>query len=71
MAGIGCGHGASTIVMAQAFPASRFVGFDYHEASIAVARKAAAEAGVAERVSFEVAGAKDYPGTSGGRQRRR
>ncbi|MCA1845112.1 MAG: class I SAM-dependent methyltransferase [Actinobacteria bacterium] len=63
VADVGCGHGASTIIMAQAFPASRFVGFDYHDASIAVARKAAAEAGVAERVSFEVAGAKDYPGT--------
>src|SRR5439155_5149104 len=63
VADVGCGHGVSTILMAQAFPASRFVGFDYHDASIAAARKAAAEAGVAERVSFEVAGAKDYPGT--------
>ena len=40
MADIGCGHGVSTITMAEAFPASRFVGFDYHDASIAVARKA-------------------------------
>jgi SAM-dependent methyltransferase len=63
VADIGCGHGASSILMAEAFPASRFVGFDYHDASIAVARKAAAQAGVADRVSFEVAGAKDYPGT--------
>jgi SAM-dependent methyltransferase len=63
VADVGCGHGVTTILMAQAFPASRFVGFDYHDASIAIARKAAAQAGVAERVSFEVAGAKDYPGT--------
>ena len=63
VADVGCGHGVSTIMMAQAFLASRFVGFDYHDASIVVARKAAAAAGVAERVSFEVAGAKDYPGT--------
>ena len=49
--------------MAQAFPASHFVGFDCHDASIVFARKAAAQAGVADRVSFEVGGAKDYPGT--------
>jgi len=62
VADVGCGHGASTIVMARAFPASRFVGFDCHDASVAAARKAAAAAGVADRVGFEVAGAKDYPG---------
>jgi SAM-dependent methyltransferase len=63
VADIGCGHGASTIIMAQAFPRSTFVGFDYHEASIDQARAAAAAAGVGDRVRFEVAGAADYPGT--------
>ncbi len=62
VADVGCGHGASTILMAQAFPRSTFVGFDYHPASIDHARKAAAEAGVDGRVSFEVATAKAYPG---------
>ena len=62
VADVGCGHGASTILMAQAFPASRFVGVDYHEASVATARERAAEAGVAERVTFEVAGADAYGG---------
>jgi len=63
VADVGCGHGASTIIMARAYPNSTFVGFDYHEASIEVARKAAADAGVADRVTFEVASAKDYPGS--------
>lgn len=63
VADIGCGHGSSTILMAQAFPESTVTGFDYHEASIATARKRASEAGVADRVTFEVAGAADYPGT--------
>jgi len=63
VADVGCGHGASTIVLAQAFPASQFVGYDMHDISIAAARKAAADAGVGDRVSFEVATAKDYPGT--------
>ena len=62
VADIGCGHGASTIIMAQAYPKSRFIGFDYHEPSIEQAREAAAEAGVADRVSFEVARAQDFPG---------
>ena len=62
VADVGCGHGASTILMAQAFPASRFVGFDYHEASIERARRRAAAAGVADRVSFEVVSAAGYPG---------
>jgi len=62
VADVGCGHGASTIIMAQAFPNSEFTGFDYHEASIERAREAAAAAGVSERVSFAVASAKDYPG---------
>jgi ubiquinone/menaquinone biosynthesis C-methylase UbiE len=60
-ADVGCGHGASTILMAQAFPASQFVGYDYHRASIDTARKRAVEAGVADRVRFESASAKDYP----------
>ncbi len=63
IADVGCGYGASTIILAQEFPNSTFVGFDYHQPSIDAARKAAAEAGVAERVSFEVASAKQYPGT--------
>jgi SAM-dependent methyltransferase len=58
---VGCGHGASTIILAQAYPRSRFVGFDTHEASILHARQAATVAGVADRVSFEVAGADAYP----------
>lgn len=62
VADIGCGHGASTVVLAQAFPNSTIVGFDFHAGSIEVARKRAAEAGVADRVRFEVAGAADYPG---------
>jgi SAM-dependent methyltransferase len=62
VADVGCGHGASTIIMAQAFPNSEFAGFDYHEASIERAREAAAAAGVSERASFAVASAKDYPG---------
>ena len=63
VADVGCGHGASTIVLALAYPKSTFTGFDYHPASIDAARKAAAEAGVADRVTFEVASAKEYPGT--------
>ena len=62
VADVGCGFGASTIVMAKAWPNSRFIGFDYHEPSIAAARERAAEAGVGDRVEFQVAGAKDYPG---------
>lgn len=62
VADVGCGHGASTIIMAQAYPNSQFVGFDYHEPSIAHAREAAAAAGVGDRCRFEVASAKTYPG---------
>jgi SAM-dependent methyltransferase len=62
VADIGCGHGASTLVMAQHYPNSEFVGFDYHEASIEAARRAAARAGLDGRVRFEVASAKDFPG---------
>jgi SAM-dependent methyltransferase len=62
VADVGCGHGASTIVMAQAFPRSRFFGFDSHAASIEAARRAAVEAGVADRVTFKVATAHDFCG---------
>lgn len=62
VADVGCGHGASTIIMAEAFPNATFVGFDYHEGSIEHARDAAAKAGVADRVRFEVARAQDFPG---------
>ncbi len=64
VADVGCGHGASTILMARAYPKSRFIGFDYHEPSIRHARVAAREAGLGDRVRFEVASAKDYPGKS-------
>jgi SAM-dependent methyltransferase len=63
VADVGCGHGASTIIMAQAFPRAIITGFDYHPASIEAARRAADKAGVGDRVSFEVASAKAYPGT--------
>ena len=63
VADVGCGHGASTIIMAEAFPNSQFVGFDYHEASIERAAEAALQAGVDDRTSFDVAAAKDYPGS--------
>jgi 2-polyprenyl-3-methyl-5-hydroxy-6-metoxy-1,4-benzoquinol methylase len=63
VADIGCGHGASTIILAKAFPRSNFVGFDYHGPSIESARQRAAESGVADRVRFEVASAKSYPGS--------
>ena len=63
VADVGCGHGASTVLMAEAYPNSTFLGFDYHEGSIDTARKRADEAGVADRAKFEVASAKDYPGT--------
>jgi SAM-dependent methyltransferase len=61
VADIGCGHGASTIIMAQAFPRSRFYGFDNHAPSVERATEAAQEAGVADRVFFEVADAHSYP----------
>lgn len=66
VADIGCGYGHSTILMAQAFPKSRFHGFDTHASSIEEARRNALEAGVAGRVTFEVARAVDYPGTGYG-----
>jgi SAM-dependent methyltransferase len=63
VADIGCGHGASTILMARTYPRSSFVGFDYHAASIETARRRAREAGLSDRVRFEVASAQDFPGT--------
>jgi SAM-dependent methyltransferase len=62
VADVGCGLGASTILMAKAFPKSTFFGFDYHAASIELAIKRAREAGVADRVHFAVAKSTDYPG---------
>ena len=62
VADVGCGHGASTIAMAMAYPDSTFYGFDYHDGSIVTARERAKAAGVEDRVSFEVYSAKDFPG---------
>jgi SAM-dependent methyltransferase len=62
VADVGCGLGTSTVLMAQAYPKSTFMGFDYHQRSIELARESAEKAGVADRVKFEVAKAKDYPG---------
>ncbi|HYB18919.1 MAG TPA: class I SAM-dependent methyltransferase [Streptosporangiaceae bacterium] len=63
VADIGCGLGASTILLAQQYPNSRFTGSDYHDQSIEIARKRAADAGVADRVRFEVASAAGFSGT--------
>ncbi len=62
VADIGCGHGASTLTMAEAFPASTFVGYDVHPASVEAARRRATEAGLADRVRFDVSAAKDVTG---------
>jgi len=62
VADVGCGKGASTLLMAKAFPKSRFYGFDYHGKSIEAARESAKRQGVADQVTFEVAAAKEYPG---------
>jgi SAM-dependent methyltransferase len=62
VADIGCGHGASTIVMAQAFPKSTFIGLDYHDGSIAAARQRAAEQGVTGNLAFEVKAATEFDG---------
>jgi ubiquinone/menaquinone biosynthesis C-methylase UbiE len=63
VADIGCGLGASTILLASEYPNSRFTGSDYHEQSIEIARKRAADAGVADRITFEVAAADGFSGT--------
>src|SRR5579875_2788048 len=62
VADVGCGKGASTLLMAKAFPKSQFFGFDYHERSIEAARAAARREGLDGRVRFEVAKAKEFPG---------
>jgi SAM-dependent methyltransferase len=62
VADVGCGKGASTILMAKAFPKSHFTGFDYHDQSIAGARESAGRQGIGDRATFEVAKAKEYPG---------
>jgi SAM-dependent methyltransferase len=62
VADVGCGKGASTILMAKSFPKSRFYGFDYHDKSIEAARETAKREGVADRVTFELAKAKEFPG---------
>jgi 2-polyprenyl-3-methyl-5-hydroxy-6-metoxy-1,4-benzoquinol methylase len=63
VADVGCGHGASTVLMAQAFPHAAFWGFDYHDQSIATARERAAEAGVEQRVRFETTPGTGFPGS--------
>jgi SAM-dependent methyltransferase len=60
VADIGCGHGASTVLMAKAYPNSRFVGSDYHEGSIETARARAEEAGVSDRIEFRAESAQQY-----------
>ncbi len=62
VADVGCGKGASTILMANAFPNSRFFGFDYHDKSIEAARESASKSGLAGRVAFDVSAAKNFPG---------
>jgi len=62
VADVGCGHGASTVLMAEEFPASTFAGFDYHDGSIATAERRAQDAGVADRVRFEASSSTAYAG---------
>lgn len=62
VADVGCGKGASTLLMAKAFPKSRFFGFDYHDKSIEAARESARRDGVSDRVTFDVSNAKGFPG---------
>ena len=62
VADVGCGKGASTLLMAEAFPKSQFFGFDYHDKSIEAARESARRNGVADRVTFDVSNAKKFPG---------
>jgi ubiquinone/menaquinone biosynthesis C-methylase UbiE len=63
VADVGCGHGHSTVLMAEAYPESRFWGFDVHEGSIEIARKVAKKAGVEKRVTFAVAQADNFTGS--------
>jgi SAM-dependent methyltransferase len=63
VADVGCGHGASTVIMAEAYPKSEFYGFDYHDKSIEQARQRAKTAGVGDRVTFEVGSAQAFPGS--------
>jgi 2-polyprenyl-3-methyl-5-hydroxy-6-metoxy-1,4-benzoquinol methylase len=65
VADVGCGHGASTMLMAKAFAKSRFHGFDYHDGSIEFARNAAGQEGLADRINFDVASAKSFPVNGG------
>ena len=65
MADVGCGHGASTLLMARAFPKSRFYGFDYHSGSIEYARHVCGRDGLMDQVAFEVASSKSYPANGG------
>jgi 2-polyprenyl-3-methyl-5-hydroxy-6-metoxy-1,4-benzoquinol methylase len=65
VADVGCGHGASTMLMANAFPKSRFYGFDYHSGSIEYARHVAGRDGLQDQITFEVASAKSYPANGG------
>ena len=62
VADVGCGLGASTVLMAQSYPKSKFFAFDYHDKSIETAKQRAQDAGVGDRIQFKVAKAKDYPG---------
>jgi 2-polyprenyl-3-methyl-5-hydroxy-6-metoxy-1,4-benzoquinol methylase len=64
VADVGCGLGASTVLMAKSYPKSRFFGFDYHDKSIETAKQRAKDAGVGDRIQFQVAKAKDYPGNN-------
>jgi len=65
VADVGCGHGASTMLLAKAFPKSRFFGFDYHSGSIEYARHIAGRDGLLDQITFEVASAKSYPDNGG------
>jgi SAM-dependent methyltransferase len=65
VADVGCGHGASTMLMARAYPKSRFYGFDYHSGSIEYARHVAGRDGLLDQITFEVASAKSYPANGG------
>jgi SAM-dependent methyltransferase len=62
---VGCGHGASTLLLARAFPKSRFYGFDYHSGSVEYARHVCGREGLQDQVTFEVASSKSYPANGG------